>query len=340
MKKILLAFLVLTQIIFAKVITDQLGRKVEIPDVVNKIVTLQHQSLNVLVQIGASDKIVGVLDSWEKNLDKDYARLFPNIVNLPKPGGLKTVNFESILALKPDVVIVANYLDKSYVEKLESLNIPVVMMSFFKAVKSGENSVNPEFDDEMFSYDTGLKEGILLLGNIANKDENAKNLVKYIEDSQNELKKYTSKLTKKVRLYMANPKYQTYGKGKYTNIIFSRSGGVNVAAADIKGYKTVSPEMIISWNPDVIFVQSRYKNVIDELKNDDKLKNLKAIKDNKIFLMPEYAKAWGYPTPEAMSIGEFWVAKKLYPDILKDFDLDKKVNEYYEKFYNFKYDGK
>ena len=79
---------------------------------------------------------------------------------------------------------------------------------------------------------------------------------------------------------------------------------------------------------------------MDELKNDKLLKDLKAIKEGKIYLMPEYAKAWGYPTPEAMSIGEFWVAKKLYPEAFKDFDLDKKVKEYYAEFFKTKYDGK
>jgi iron complex transport system substrate-binding protein len=27
--------------------------------------------------------------------------------------------------------------------------------------------------------------------------------------------------------------------------------------------------------------------------------------------MPEYAKAWGYPMPEALALGELWMAKKL-----------------------------
>ena len=53
--------------------------------------------------------------------------------------------------------------------------------------------------------------------------------------------------------------------------------------------------------------------------------------------MPEFAKAWGYPTPEAMALGEFWVLKKLYPDIAKDINLDKMVDEYYKKFYKIEY---
>ena len=340
MKKILSVLLLLVTFAYASVIKDQLNREVVLSDKVDRIVVLQHQSLNVLVQIGAKDKIVGVLQSWEKRLGSDYKRLFNGIDKLPTPGDLKTVNFESILNLKPDVVIVTNYIDKSYIEKLEELKIPVVMMSFFKDSSAGKDSVNPEFEDEEYSYDNGLYEGIMLLGKISDKEDNAKELVNYIKNSQNELKEYTKNIKDKIKLYMANPKYKTYGSGKYTSIIFKRAGGENVAAKDIKGYKQVSAEKILSWNPDIIFVQARYSSVVDELKNDKSLKNLDAIKNNKIYLMPEYAKAWGYPTPEAMSIGEFWIAKKLYPDIFKDFDLDKKVKEYYKKFYQFEYDGK
>lgn len=340
MKKMLLILLLFASFTFAQVITDQLGREVNLPDKVNKIVVLQHQSLNVLVQIGAKDKVVGVLQSWEKQLGGDYKRLFKGIEKLPMPGDLKTINFESVLKLKPDVVITTNYIDKKYVEKLEELKIPVIMMSFFKDSSVGKDSVNPEFKNEEYSYDNGLYEGILLLGKVTGSKNKAKELVEYIKNSQRELKTYTAKIKTKTKLYMANPNYQTYGSGKYTSIIFKRAGGENVAAKDIKGYKQVSPENILAWNPDIIFVQARYPSVVNELKNDKFLANLGAIKNDKIYLMPEYAKAWGYPTPEAMAIGEFWVAKKLYPSILKDFDLDKKVKEYYKKFYEFEYDGK
>ncbi|VYS71909.1 ABC transporter substrate-binding protein [Campylobacter ureolyticus] len=110
MRKVLLIFLLFLTFGFADVIKDQLGREVNLPKEVNRIVVLQHQSLNVLVQIGAKDKIVGVLQSWEKQLASEYKRLFNGIEKLPTPGDLKTINFESILKLKPDVVIVCKML--------------------------------------------------------------------------------------------------------------------------------------------------------------------------------------------------------------------------------------
>jgi len=45
----------------SRTITDQTGRTVTIPDEVDRAVVLQHQTLNLLVQMNASDKIVGVI---------------------------------------------------------------------------------------------------------------------------------------------------------------------------------------------------------------------------------------------------------------------------------------
>lgn len=69
MKKILSVLLLLVTFAYASVIKDQLNREVVLSDKVDRIVVLQHQSLNVLVQIGAKDKIVGVLQSWENVLE-------------------------------------------------------------------------------------------------------------------------------------------------------------------------------------------------------------------------------------------------------------------------------
>lgn len=339
MKKLFLFLIFGISFLYAqRIVTDQMNRQITLPNEVNRVIVLQHQTLNIINQIGAANKVVGVLESWKKNLGDGYQRLMPGIENLPTPGDLKSVNYEAILALKPDVVFVANYIDKEYINKLTELGVPVVVVSFFVNSKKGANTVNIEFENPEKSYDEGLYQGIELIGEILGKNKNAKELIEYVKASQEELKTITSKIpsNSKIKIYMANPNFTTYGSGKYTGIIFNRAGGVNVAEKEFKGYKEISKEKFIDLNPEVIFIQDRYPQVADELK-DSSIKSVAAIKNNRIYMMPEYAKAWGYPTPEAMALGEFWVAKKLYPEILKDFNLDKKVDEYYKKFYRTNY---
>jgi uncharacterized protein HI_1472 len=98
-------------------------------------------------------------------------------------------------------------------------------------------------------------------------------------------------------------------------------------------------ENVLEWNPAVILVQDRYPKVVSQIKEDAAWANIDAVKNNQVFLMPEYAKAWGYPMPEALALGEVWLAKSLYPQKFQDIDLDKMVNDYYLKFYRQPYNN-
>jgi iron complex transport system substrate-binding protein len=138
---------------------------------------------------------------------------------------------------------------------------------------------------------------------------------------------------------MANPNLNTYGSGKYTGLMMIHAGAMNVAATTIEGVKQVSMEQILAWNPDVIFVQERYPDVVTEINSSPAWQPVSAVKNGRVYLMPEYAKAWGYPQPEALAIGELWIAKKLYPGRFADIDMQKEANDYYERFYRTSYQG-
>jgi len=58
-----------------RTLTDQPGRQVTLPDRVTRVVVLQHQTLNLLVQLNAADDVVGVLSSWKKQPGAGFARL-------------------------------------------------------------------------------------------------------------------------------------------------------------------------------------------------------------------------------------------------------------------------
>ena len=322
-----------------RVVTDQLGRDVTLPDEVKRIVVLQHQSLNALNELNALDKVVGMQESWEKSLGKNYIRLAPSLKDMPTPGDLKVINYEAVLKLNPDVVIVTNYIPKEYIEKMNELKIPVIAVSFQRSDAADKGKLNPTFKDDEAAYTEGFYDGIELLGKVANRDKEAAELISFVKTSQEQLKAKFSDfiVDKRPKIYMANPDLTTYGSGKYTGIMFMRAGAQNVAADSIKGYKQVSAEQILAWAPQMIFVQDRYPQVPAELKSNPQLANLSAVKEDKIYMMPEYAKAWGYPTAEAMALGEWWLAMKLYPKHFDEAEFDKKVEEFYQKFYRTSY---
>ncbi|MDR0807416.1 MAG: ABC transporter substrate-binding protein [Enterobacteriaceae bacterium] len=322
-----------------RVVTDQLGRQITIADKVDRVVVLQHQTLNLLVQLDATNDVVGILSSWKKQLGANFVRLAPQLATLPMPGDLTQVNIESLLALKPQVVFVANYAPAEMITQIEKTGIPVVAISLREDKKGEEGKVNPTMDDEEDAYNNGLKTGIRLIGQVVNREKQAEDLIQYTFTQRELVSKRLADIApeKRIRVYMANPDMNTYGSGKYTGLMMAHAGALNVAAATIKGFKQVSLEQVLQWNPQVIFVQDRYPDVVTQINQDPNWQRIDALKNHRVYLMPEYAKAWGYPMPEALAIGELWMAKKLYPEKFADIDMQKMANEYYQRFYRTSY---
>ncbi|MFK3876320.1 ABC transporter substrate-binding protein [Pantoea agglomerans] len=322
-------------------ITDQTGRQVTIPDRVDRIVVLQHQTLNLLVQMNATDKIVGVMANWKQQLGDSYARLAPELNQKATLGDLTHVDPEKLVALHPQVVFVTNYAPQEMIDSITALGIPVVAISLRHDEPGEKAKMNPSIRDEEMAYDKGLREGITLIGEIINKPAEAKALITATDEGRkivsNRLKDVPAE--KRIRAYMANPELTTYGSGKYTGLMMLHAGAVNVAAATVKGFKTVSMEQIIAWDPQVIFVQDRYPSVVNEINSSPQWQAIDAVKNHRVWLMPDYAKAWGYPMPEAMGIGELWMAKKLYPQKFQDVDMNKLANKWYQRFYRTAYQG-
>lgn len=322
-------------------ITDQTGRQVTIPDRVDRIVVLQHQTLNLLVQMNATDKIVGVMANWKQQLGDSYARLAPELNQKATLGNLTHVDPEKLVALHPQVVFVTNYAPQEMIDSITALGIPVVAISLRHDEPGEKAKMNPSIRDEEMAYDKGLREGITLIGEIINKPAEAKALITATDEGRkivsDRLKDVPAE--KRIRAYMANPELTTYGSGKYTGLMMLHAGAVNVAAATVKGFKTVSMEQVIAWDPQVIFVQDRYPSVVNEINSSPQWQAIDAVKNHRVWLMPDYAKAWGYPMPEAMGIGELWMAKKLYPQKFQDVDINKLANKWYQRFYRTAYQG-
>jgi len=321
-----------------KVIVDQHGRNVTIPTNVNRVVSLHHHTIDIINELQGEDKLVGILKSWESNLGPGFIRIMPGIETLPTPGDLTSVNVEELLSLHPDVVFVAHQMPKDVIDRIQSAGIPVVAIALYDAEYQEASKLNPNLTDPDKAYNEGLKHGISIIGEVIGKEKESDALIEYTYQNREFVLSRTSSIPReeRVRVYNANPDLYTYGTGKYTGVMIDRAGGVNVAE-NINGYKQVTMEQILTWNPDVIIIQDRYANVADEINNDPAWSEINAVKNGKIIITPEYVKPWGHPTPESMALGELWMAKTLYPEKFMDVDLDRMAEEFYQKFYGVPY---
>lgn len=325
----------------ARQVTDQLGRQITIPDRVDRVVVLQHQTLNLLVQLDATNTMVGILGNWKQQLGDGYQRLVPQLATIPALGDLTHVDVEKLVALHPQVVFVTNYAPKEMIDQIQNLGIAVIAISLRSGDEKQQGELNPQLQNEDQAYNRGLKDGIRLIGEVVNHQPQAEALIKATFDERQQTADRLKDIPaeRRIRAYMANPDLTTYGSGKYTGLMMAHAGALNVAAATVKGFKQVSMEQIIAWNPQVIFVQDRYPKVIDEINQQPAWQAVDAVKNHRVYLMPEYAKAWGYPMPEALALGELWMAKKLYPEKFSDIDMQKRADSWYQRFYRTHYVG-
>ncbi|WP_162869431.1 ABC transporter substrate-binding protein, partial [Klebsiella quasipneumoniae] len=76
----------------------------------------------------------------------------PAIENLPTPGDFTQVNIESLLALHPQVVFVANYAPPEMIAQIERAGIPVVAISLRREAADQAGKMNPQLSDEDRAY--------------------------------------------------------------------------------------------------------------------------------------------------------------------------------------------
>jgi iron complex transport system substrate-binding protein len=323
-----------------RTIIDQLGREVVIPARVDRAVVLMHHALIIMLELGAQDQIVGVLKRWPKYISAGIKKAWPKLDSVATPGDLRTVNIESVLALNPDLVIVTHYAIETVGKQLEAVGVPVVGISLYKAEYVETSVLNPVLKDPDKAYTEGMKEGILLLGDIFDKRKQAQQLVAHILNNRKLVENRLTGLKKEDRVttYMAYPKMYSMGHGKYAMVIMERSGGLNVAA-ELNGYQKVSMEDVLKWNPAVIFTQERYRPVADEIKKSEAWQAVAAVQNNRVYVTPEYVKPWGHPCPESIGLGELWMAKKLHPNKFEDIDMQTYADRFYRTFYGIPYTG-
>lgn len=201
-----------------RLITDQIGRQVHVPDSVNRVVILQHQTLNIAVQLNAMDKVVGVLDEWKKQLGANYVRLAPDLPKLATPGGLTKVNIEEMLKLKPDVVFVTNYAPADMIKQMEDTGLAVVAISLLDVPPQEAVKLNPTVKDEPAAIDAGFASGVRLIADILGKKDQGEALIAATTRTRQLVAERLADIPqdKRVPVYMANPDLTTYGHGKYT----------------------------------------------------------------------------------------------------------------------------
>jgi iron complex transport system substrate-binding protein len=180
------------------------------------------------------------------------------------------------------------------------------------------------------------------IGDVLGLKDRAEELAAYYEDVTKRVGAAVASVSDadRVRLYYAEGPdgLQTEPSSSAHAFTFKFAGANNVAAVPdggAVGMSNVSMEQVLAWNPDVIIAWSRaIRGGADEEIRANKLwKDLKAVRNGRVYTMPNAPFAWCDRPPSVNRIlGVQWVANMLYPK-LYDVDMVEVVKDFYQKFY-------
>lgn len=293
-------------------VTDQTGREVEIKKEVNRIVSSYYISSSLLIALGLEDKVVGI--EMKADTREIYKKAAPEFLNLPAVGSGKGVNIEEIASLEPDLVILPFKL-KDSVAQLEELKIPVIV-------------IDPETMENFISC-------IDLIARATGKEERGQQLIQYYETTIATVQEKTKGLEQKPKVYLsAGSDYLSTCTSKmYQNDLIAMAGGENVSSGLTEGYwQTISPEELLKWNPDRIFMVSYAEYTKEDLLHDNRLANLNAVKNQAIDTFPSRLEAWDYPTPSS-ALGILWLTSQLHPDLYQKEKYIREAKQFYQDYY-------
>ncbi len=296
----------------AKVITDFAGRRVEITGPVRKIVTTFKPATLCVLSLGLAHRLVGVDTSSKR--DRLAKAVFPGIQNISGIGS-KTmgINFEALVALKPDLVILYSQKDGlKLASRLKFLHIPsiIILPETFDTIKSSLNLI------------------IQAAGGSDRTTTVDKCMDRIISLVQDRVKDIPPENRKTGYFASARGVFSTATGNMLQNEIFAAAGIRNVSE-HLKGYfQDISPEQLVKWDPDMIVLSRHMKKSAARPLYAKAFTHLKAVAGKKIYRCPSRLAPWDFPSPLSV-LASLWLAKKAYPEKFMDISLEDQVNEYY-----------
>jgi iron complex transport system substrate-binding protein len=219
-----------------------------------RIISLAPNVTEILYSFGLENNIAGVTEEC----------------NYPPEAGKKTrvscggfINYERIIALKPDLIIIESSIRKIEDESFRRFDIPLL-------------KVNSS------SYE-GYLDSILQIGRVTKRESRARECVDYLNNESNAIEnKWKSDKAgsyPKVFVEVWKQPLFTAGRDTYVDYMIRKSGGINIAG-DLKGFPAISPEMLLVRDPDIIILTNSKKQ---SYLSSQIWKNLKAVKNGRVY---------------------------------------------------------
>jgi iron complex transport system substrate-binding protein len=273
----------------------------------------------ILLYTLAPDLLLG----WPRaNRPQECAYMLPDICTRPEVGRItgrgNTANLETVLALKPDLIVDVGATNETFVSLAarvqDQTGIPYALL-----------------DGRFLALATAYR----TLGQLVARQDAAEALADYTGRTLTEITGRIANISAENRpqvYYARGPRGLVTGLGGSINVETIELIGRNVAGDSRGGLANVSIEQVLLWNPDVIVTIDL--EFFDAVRSDPSWAAVKAVRDNRVHLSPKMPFGWvDFPPSINRLIGLWWLAKILYPERFPE-DLRPLTRDFYARFYH------
>ena len=247
-------------------LVDARGRSIALEKPAARIVSLLPSLTEYLFELDQGHRLVG---------RTNWCRFPAEAQSIEVVGGLENPVIETVLAIKPDVILAGPFLRDEQVDHLESLKLKVVT-----------------FDHQ--NWETIVRD-LKLLGKIIGQEGDVKTLLCWMDRKRQSLvgelnKLFDRKSIKTLVLYSLEPLYSC-GANTYIDELIKLAGGQNVAADSSSRWPMLSLESVLAKQPEVLLVSTEGGNLdeliikIRQLPKDPIWGQLDAVENNRIYLL-------------------------------------------------------
>jgi iron complex transport system substrate-binding protein len=284
---LILSFLIFSPPLSAAMtVTDQLGRKVTIPDSPQRVVSLAPNITEIIFSLHMGHLLKGVTT---------YSDYPAEALVLPKVGSYINLDLERIVALRPDICIaIKDGNPIAVVQRLEALNIPLY-------------AVNP------MNLET-VMQTVLEIGTLLNARAMADKLVRDMSLELERLKALVKKADNHPRVFfqIGTSPIVSVGTDTFIHELIVLAGGTNIASGPIP-YPRFSREQILALSPEVIIITSMVqKSGFEQIKAEWEDLGMPAAKNKNIYFVN--ADFFNRPTPRLVQGLELLI-KIIHPEL-------------------------
>jgi len=274
--------------------TDSLGRSVKLAGPAKKVVSFAPSNTEILFAVGAGKQVVG----------RDDISDFPaEAKNIPAVGGFEKYNTEQLVALKPDLILMAEINSVELVKTMEDLGLTVYYLS------------NPKTIEDMYS---NLKIVAQLTGHEKETATLIQSLKARVATIDEKLKSPSSRPIVFYEIDSTDPaKPYTAGPNTFVDLLISRAGGRNLAtvAGITDSYPQVSVEQIVATDPNLIILgDSMWGITVESVEQRPGWEKLSAVTGKQVF--PFDDNIVSRPGPRLVD-GLEALARLLHPELFK-----------------------